>query len=87
MPLHVYIFLPSAALCSMMLLLTLFPPLAILWDKSGGSLGDMSGALAQLRDGDRFMHRHATRMIKAQGPFGYKTDPTSFVSLETLRST
>ena len=87
MPFHIYVYFPSATLCTIMLTFYLFPLLASIRKKSEMSLIQMKIAVPQLLDADRTVRQHTKRLINAQRVFGYKMGSNSFISIGTVQFT
>lgn len=85
LPLHLYIFFPSAILLTMAILICALPLLSSIRGKSEMFIQQLRGNLPRLLDADRIVFRHAKRVIRAQRVFGYKVGTTSFVSVGTVQ--
>lgn len=85
MPLHLYVFFPTAILCTVVTAILAFPPLAAVQGMSETFMREVKVVLPQLLHADRIAFQQVKRMIKAQRVFGYKVGP-SFVSLGTLQT-
>lgn len=85
LPTHVYAFLPTAALCSIMVLTGSFPLLATIQNESQANISEMKKSLPKLLDADRGVLSHARKTISAQKPFGFQLGSYSFVSLATVQ--